>query len=413
MPRRSPRPAAEIRRLVTWAATEVFAERGYARATTLDIARRAGVTPSQLFAQFGQKARLFEVAVTDPYCAQIAEFVDRWQRTPTRDLGERRLGYEIARGLFTVLEAEFGLLTTLVVAQAHEEALEEEVAPSLRAVEDALGPFEKLVAAELDRHGQRRDDAFLVTRLTLGTALAAALFRGWFDGQQVDRDRDARALTRLALDGLAVRRRPRVRSTAPDAAAATGDTRTDSTRGRLLDAATDLFGRHGFPGVGTRTIAEAAGTAEPTLFRVFGDKTTLFDQAIRQRWSRQAADFASANRDRDPADLDGLIADMFALLHCNRQSLISLLEADLNHCDTGHRASPDGHGLRRLADCIADRLRGSDAEAARAARLAVCTVLGPAVLDVWLFTGHRPDRTRLTSELQSFLVHGVRGDGTD
>lgn len=48
------------RRKLLAAATEVFAEKAYAGATTKEIAKRAGVTEPMLFRHFGSKAALFK-----------------------------------------------------------------------------------------------------------------------------------------------------------------------------------------------------------------------------------------------------------------------------------------------------------------------------------------------------------------
>src|SRR5436309_2021536 len=91
MSRRSPRSSAQVRRLVVQAATALFAERGYARVATRDIARRADVTPSQLFAQFGTKARLYEIAIVKPYLETVSSFAERWRTDPVRTVAPEQV----------------------------------------------------------------------------------------------------------------------------------------------------------------------------------------------------------------------------------------------------------------------------------------------------------------------------------
>lgn len=55
---------------------------------------------------------------------------------------------------------------------------------------------------------------------------------------------------------------------------------------RILEAAAQVYGAHGFRGATTRRIAEAAGVNEVTLFRIFGSKAALIDEAIRFGASR-------------------------------------------------------------------------------------------------------------------------------
>ncbi len=49
----------------------------------------------------------------------------------------------------------------------------------------------------------------------------------------------------------------------------------EARRAQILDAAAQVFARHGFRGATTRAIAQAAGVAEGTLFRYFPTKRHL------------------------------------------------------------------------------------------------------------------------------------------
>lgn len=75
-----------------------------------------------------------------------------------------------------------------------------------------------------------------------------------------------------------------------------------STRERILRAAREVFERNGTRGTTTREVAERAGVNEATLFRHFGNKTTLLD-AMRE-WSIDQAAFGAA--------LEGLGGDVAA-----------------------------------------------------------------------------------------------------
>ena len=56
-------------------------------------------------------------------------------------------------------------------------------------------------------------------------------------------------------------------------------------RSRLIDAAIAIFGECGFRGATTRRIAEEAGVNEVTLFRLFGSKSALLEEAVRHSQS--------------------------------------------------------------------------------------------------------------------------------
>lgn len=57
-------------------------------------------------------------------------------------------------------------------------------------------------------------------------------------------------------------------------------------RQRLIDAAIAIFGECGFRGATTRRIADAAGVNEVTIFRLFGSKSALLEEAVRQSEAR-------------------------------------------------------------------------------------------------------------------------------
>jgi AcrR family transcriptional regulator len=54
-------------------------------------------------------------------------------------------------------------------------------------------------------------------------------------------------------------------------------------RARILDAAARVYAEFGYRGATTRRIAVAAGVNEVTLFRTFGSKAALIDEAVRSR----------------------------------------------------------------------------------------------------------------------------------
>jgi len=74
-------------------------------------------------------------------------------------------------------------------------------------------------------------------------------------------------------------------------------------RQRLIDAAIAVFGECGFRGATTRRIAETAEVNEVTLFRLFGSKSALLEEAVRQsqNTTTQKADGFLPEEPGDPA----------------------------------------------------------------------------------------------------------------
>jgi AcrR family transcriptional regulator len=57
---------------------------------------------------------------------------------------------------------------------------------------------------------------------------------------------------------------------------------TDDTRERILLAAAEIFAEKGYARATTRSIAEAAGVNEVTIFRHFGSKRNLLSEMVQQ-----------------------------------------------------------------------------------------------------------------------------------
>jgi AcrR family transcriptional regulator len=374
-----------VRQLVVDAATTLFAERGYARVATRDIARYADVTPSQLFAHFGTKARLFEIACVEPYVVAVSGFADRWRDQPALS---DQLYTTLLNELFDVIGARPGLMTALIIAQAHEESLVEEIAPSLRPVDEALRPLEQMV------RDPDSDSPVLAVRLTHGAVVAATQFQPWLTGHLTDRDTTVTAMTDLLRNGVGPLGPP---SPGPAVDPVPDPATGEGMRPRLLDAAAELFRQRGFPGVSTRSIAAAAGTSETILFRHFPTKTALFEQAISEPWSRAAAAFLARTAD---SDLTALIGELYRLFHRHRPALLSLLEFERqSEAPTATPAS-----ITALTDHVRRRLPADRANASGIAGVIVAAVLGAAALDVWLFTGRIPSGKLVVAGLVD-LVH--------
>lgn len=88
--------------------------------------------------------------------------------------------------------------------------------------------------------------------------------------------------------------------------------RSAATRAALVTAARALFAEHGFGGVGTQTIARAAGLSRGALYHQFADKIELFAavyEAIEEDVARRLGDRIAAAGATDPIDVLALGAD--------------------------------------------------------------------------------------------------------
>jgi AcrR family transcriptional regulator len=137
--------------------------------------------------------------------------------------------------------------------------------------------------------------------------------------------------------------------------ASTGSKPRVHGRGRelLLVAASELFGERGYAGTSTRDIAERAGVTEPMLFRHFGSKANLFQEAavtpFLQFMDRYVADYRSREHGRLTAEQEGrrLFDGLFGALREQRGALMALMSAGR---------------FDSVADDVADQVRGAFAQ---------------------------------------------------
>jgi AcrR family transcriptional regulator len=160
-------------------------------------------------------------------------------------------------------------------------------------------------------------------------------------------------------------------------------------RGRILDTALELVGRHGLAELSMDELAAQAGVSRATLYRLFPGKMALFAELVR-RFSpfEPIAAVLQAMGDRPPAEVIPAVAHAMAAAMEGRIGLLLQLLLEFSrdrHPDPagGHDPSEDAiQGMRTLplvARYLADqmaagRLRPMDPD------LAVQALIGPIVM---------------------------------
>jgi AcrR family transcriptional regulator len=182
----------------------------------------------------------------------------------------------------------------------------------------------------------------------------------------------------------------------------------DERRKALIAATLPLVLAHG-PEVSTRQIAEVAGVAEGTIFRVFPTKDDLIDAVVASAFDPSALIEAIARVDRSAPLEQRLVAAVELMQERSRQL------AHLLHAVAPHGRPDRGSGGRdgrfraaeaRLVDALAllidpdrDRLRSSSQETARRLRLITTALSHPRFVE---------DRPLPPHEIVSLLLDGMR-----
>lgn len=210
---RMPRPAAagprpsvrgRGRELLLAAAVELFAERGFARTSTRDIAERAGVTEPMLFRHFGSKANLFQEAAVTPFVEFMDHYIADYRDREHGRLTAVQEGQQFFEGLFHALREQREPLLALMSAGRFGHVAEDVVDQVRQAFARVIGLFEEVVATEAAHRGFTSPDLPGAVRAMFSMVLSAALYDDWMalPGQPDDHDRMLTAMTRMAVGGL-------------------------------------------------------------------------------------------------------------------------------------------------------------------------------------------------------------------
>lgn len=169
--RRARRSTEEIRVRILSAAREAFAQRGFAGATTRQIAVSAEVSEPLIFNHFGGKADLFEAAVLQPFNDRFAQFVSRSDMLPP----DRELrSTEFVHALYPFLRDHADLLLAMVKSAHDMEAPH-------RALDGYFTSAVDRMRSQYDAAGLPHDVApELLVRYAFGMMAGAVLMEDWF-----------------------------------------------------------------------------------------------------------------------------------------------------------------------------------------------------------------------------------------
>ncbi|MEM1361317.1 MAG: TetR family transcriptional regulator [Pseudomonadota bacterium] len=103
----------------------------------------------------------------------------------------------------------------------------------------------------------------------------------------------------------------------------------EATKRRILQAALEEFAAHGHSGARIDRLAEAAGVSKPMIYDYFGDKDTIYADALREAYIRIRD--GEANLDMDALSPDEAIRELvrFTMNHFrNNPWFISMLSTE-------------------------------------------------------------------------------------
>lgn len=427
------RRPAELRRRLLDTGAYLFARQGYESTTYRQITAAAGVSDSVLFRHFGSKDQLLIEAVVEPFAEFLTDFTRRWN-----DLGRinrsqvHPLRQQFISELFEQLrDHREPLRAMLTVLQSPSGALlMREVGVRLDTMIDQV----RKIGEEHDRErGRSPHEVELTLRLVVGMVVTSTVLDDWLvhpghDGMVVP-DQLASAMVQMVLAGGGTRvlLAPATESdgttgTQGDLGATEAQHRTEGyrrspgeVRESLIAAARELFADPGYGATSYRDIAEAADASESALFRHFGSKIALADEAVfapivdnyaatRARWTVIPAD---APTDQ-VADSSYLLVELYRFFLTQREQLRLLM--GLAHDPAHHELNQRVNGW--FADILGQLVTDADDARHRAHISALAAMaLSAAALDDWFLphsAGHISTE-RILRILQTTASTG-RGD---
>ena len=170
----------------------------------------------------------------------------------------------------------------------------------------------------------------------------------------------------------------------------------DERRAAIVCAALPLLLERGLA-VTTRQIAEAAGIAEGTIFRVFPDKEAVVQAAVEAAFDPAASEQALAAIDRK-LPFEAQLAEAAAVIQ-RRLSFIWRLVSMVGTRPSPPPRPPDSPALTALFAAHDDRVRLDPAAAARHLRALTLAVSHPALV---------ADQPLSPPEIVSLLLDGIR-----
>lgn len=187
---------------------------------------------------------------------------------------------------------------------------------------------------------------------------------------------------------------------------------------RIIEAAAEEFGQHGYSGATTAAIARRAEVTEAQIFRFYASKQELFRAAIFQPLNRHFAEFmARVAAQENPAvtrrdEARAYIRELQDLIEGNSRMLMSLIVASA-YSPEATEGPDEIEGLRQYFARGAEMMAGkAGAQATVSPRLMVrvsfAAVLANVVFRDWLFPPGVGTDEEIRESIVDFVIDGIR-----
>jgi AcrR family transcriptional regulator len=202
--RRTRRAPGEVERLIVGAAREVFAAKGYAGATTREIATLAGVHEPMVYRQFSSKAALFEATVLAPFNQLISDYLDTFcpQADPSDSLDV--LAPRFIEPFYDLLQEGRVLLLALLAASEFHDDFSIDRTRTLTGLGQLIERLESQLDNEVSTRAIPGIDVPAALRVAIAMVMGVAILAEWLesDGEPVGRNRLTKEMARISISGI-------------------------------------------------------------------------------------------------------------------------------------------------------------------------------------------------------------------
>jgi AcrR family transcriptional regulator len=189
----------------------------------------------------------------------------------------------------------------------------------------------------------------------------------------------------------------------------------------ILRAAREVFAAKGFKGTSTRDIAKRAQLTEVMIFRHFGTKANLFQEAVITPFTEFMDDYVSDYRSREHGKLSprqegmALYTGLFDVLHGERELLLAVMSAH-QYDDLSPEASAQINAafdrllalFEEVVATEANERHFSDFDLRATVRAMFAMVLSSALHGDWMGLGKKVSYKRMIDAMTQLTVRGLR-----
>jgi AcrR family transcriptional regulator len=201
---RKRRAPGEVDGLIIDAARELFAAKGYAAATTREIAELAKVHEPMVYRRFGSKAKLFEATVLAPFNELTAQHLQSFQPASDPDASLEDLARSFVEPFYDLLRQRRDLVLALFAAAQFHTDFSGDGSLGLTGFSQMVEQLEAQLEIEAASRPMPGVDTSAALILSMAMVIGSAILGDWLQPptEHVSGDRLVDEIVKLSAHGM-------------------------------------------------------------------------------------------------------------------------------------------------------------------------------------------------------------------